>query len=155
MEDTSKYGKRVAGHFEKLIRVLGEEYVGREIESPFDFIEIAAKGLHPQTIENFREYFELSKSQAASMLHVSEPTLYRWIKADKELDQYHGVKLFELADLYLNGVEVFQDKANFIKWMQLPNTALGGKQPEQLIEMPGGVAKVKDLLGRIEHGVYS
>jgi uncharacterized protein (DUF2384 family) len=28
-------------------------------------------------------------------------------------------------------------------------------QPFELIEIPGGISKVRDVIGRIEHGVYS
>jgi len=156
MEEQGEYHlQNTTAHFKKLSQILGKKYLAEDIESPFDFIELAAKGLHPQAIENFRKYFKLSKGQAAHMLHVSEPTIYRWVKAEKDLDQYHAVKLFELADLFLYGAGVFDSKENFLKWMNLPNTALGGKEPQALVELPGGVAKIRDLLGRIEHGVYS
>jgi len=36
-----------------------------------------------------------------------------------------------------------------------PNTALGGIQPIELIEMPEGISKLRDILGRIEHGIDS
>jgi putative toxin-antitoxin system antitoxin component (TIGR02293 family) len=63
--------------------------------------------------------------------------------------------LLEAADLFLYGIEVFESKANFFKWLQLPNTSLGDIEPQELIEIPGGISKVRDVLGRIEHGVYS
>jgi putative toxin-antitoxin system antitoxin component (TIGR02293 family) len=89
------------------------------------------------------------------MLNISEPTIYRWIKANKQLERNISVKLFEIADLFLYGTEVFGSREDFFKWLNLPNTALGRMEPRELIEIPGGVSKVKDLLGRIEHGVYS
>jgi putative toxin-antitoxin system antitoxin component (TIGR02293 family) len=156
MESQGHYHrKNSTSHYEELSQILGKEFVVEDIESPMDFIDIASRGLHPQVIENFREYFHVSRGQAAHMLHVSEPTLYRWMKAEKELDQYHGVKLFELADLFLYGSGVFGSKENFLKWLSLPNTAIGGREPLELVEVPGGVSKVRDLLGRIEHGIYS
>ncbi len=35
----------------------------------------------------------------------------------------------------------------------MPNMALGGLEPKELLEIPGGISKVKDVLGRIEYGV--
>jgi putative toxin-antitoxin system antitoxin component (TIGR02293 family) len=55
----------------------------------------------------------------------------------------------------LYGNEVFGSQTNFFKWLELPNTALGGLEPKELLEIPNGVSKVRDLLGRIEYGVYS
>ena len=142
-------------HYKKLIEVLGKKYVKTEVESPFDFIHIANKGISANVVKNFRVYFDLSRNLTAHMLNVSEPTLYRWTKANKNLERNFSVKLLEIADLFLYGSEVFENKQIFFKWLNLPNTALGGLEPKELVEIPGGVAKVRDILGRIEHGVYS
>jgi len=142
-------------HYRKLTDVLGKKYMTSAVENPFDFIQIANKGIDAAVLKNFRNYFDLSRTTIAQMLNVSEPTLYRWTKANKSLDRNFSVKLFEIADLFLYGIEVFEDKDNFFKWLKLPNTALGGLEPQELIEIPGGVSKVKDVLGRIEYGVYS
>lgn len=142
-------------HYKELMNVLGNKNVHFAFESPFDFIHLAKQGIDAAVIKNFRSYFDLSRDSVAFMLNVSEPTLYRWTKSNKSLDRNFSVKLFEIADLFLYGIEVFGDKENFFKWLKLPNTALGSMEPYELIEVPGGVAKVKDVLGRIEHGVYS
>ncbi len=142
-------------HYKKLTELLGKKYVKSSFESPFDFIHIANKGINANVVKNFRLYFSLSRSLTAHMLNISEPTLYRWTKSNKNLDRNFSVKLFEIADLFLYGIEVFESKENFFKWLNLPNTALGGMEPQELIEIPGGVSKVRDILGRIEHGVYS
>jgi uncharacterized protein (DUF2384 family) len=39
--------------------------------------------------------------------------------------------------------------------VNLPNTALGGLEPQELLEIPGGISKVKDIVGRIDYGVFS
>lgn len=141
--------------YKKLRKVLGENYIKNKVESPFDFILIAKEGISAGVLKNFILYFDLSKSLTAHMLNVSEPTLYRWTKTNKSLDKNFSVKLFEIVDLFLIGEELFGDRATFFKWLNLPNSALGGLEPGELIEIPGGVSKVKDVLGRIEYGVYS
>jgi putative toxin-antitoxin system antitoxin component (TIGR02293 family) len=142
-------------HYEKLIEILGKKYLKAKVESPYDFIHIATRGVNANVIKNFRIYFNLPRGSTAHMLNISEPTLYRWIRANKNLDRNFSVKLFEITDLFLYGSEVFGSKDNFFKWLNLPNTALGGMEPQELVDIPGGVSKIKDVLGRIEHGVYS
>lgn len=142
-------------HYEKLTDVLGRKNVLVKIESPFDFIYIASKGINVSVIRNFSNYFKLTKELVAQLLDISEPTLYRWTKSNKNLDRNFSVKLIEIADLFLYGEEVFGDRDAFFKWLNLPNEVLGGFEPQKLIEIPGGVSKVKDILGRIEYGVYS
>jgi len=141
--------------YEELIRILGRRYIKSEIESPFDFITIADKGLNSNVILNFRKYFEISREFTAELLNISEPTIYRWIRKNKKLERNYSIQLFELAELFLFGYEVFENKENFFKWLELPNAAIGGLEPKELLEVPGGISKVKDLLGRIEYGVYS
>jgi putative toxin-antitoxin system antitoxin component (TIGR02293 family) len=142
-------------HYRKLGEILGKQHIKDKVESPFDFIHIANEGIKAEVIKNFSMYFNLSRTLMAHMLNVSEPTLYRWMKANRNLDRNSSVKLFEIADLFLYGEEVFGDISMFFKWLALPNTALGGFEPQALIEIPGGISKVRDVLGRIEYGVYS
>ena len=147
--------KTTTGRYERLIRILGKKYIKSDIESSFDFITIANKGVSANVILNFRNYFKIPRRFTAELLNVSEPTIYRWIRGNKKLGRNYSIQLFELVELFLYGSEVFENKENFFKWLELPNTALGGLKPKELLEMPGGISKVKDLLGRIEYGVYS
>lgn len=142
-------------HYKKFTEILGKENIPVEIESPFDFIHNANEGINVGVILNFSRYFNLSKELVAQFLDISEPTLYRWFKANKNLERNFSVKLFEIVDLFIYGEEVFGDRDTFFKWLGLPNQAMGGMEPKELIDIPGGVSKIKDLLGRIEHGVYS
>lgn len=142
-------------HLSELRVVLGKKYIRANVESPYDFIHIASKGLSANIINNFRDYFDLSLNETAHMLNVSEPSIYRWVKTNKKLERNLAIKLFEISELFLLGTEIFKSRENFFKWLDLPNTALGGMQPNDLIDIPEGVSKVRDVLGRIEYGVYS
>lgn len=142
-------------HYKTLQNILGRKYLRGTVESPFDFINLASKGIDAHIIVNFRNHFKIPREIAAEMLNVSEPTVYRWVRESKKLDRNYSVQIFELTDLFLTGIEVFQNRESFFKWLELPNTAFGNLEPKELLEIPGGVAKVRDLLGRIEHGVYS
>lgn len=142
-------------HYKTFIEVLGRKHIGAKVENQFDFIKIANKGVSAHVISNFRNYFNISREQTAEMLNVSTPTIYRWIKENKILERNYSVQLFELTSLFLCGAEVFGSQESFFKWLALPNTALGGLEPQDLLEIPGGISKVSDLLGRIEYGVYS
>jgi putative toxin-antitoxin system antitoxin component (TIGR02293 family) len=145
----------ITEHYNVLSKILGNKYIKSSIESPYDFISIASKGVNAHVILNFRNYFKISRELTAEMLNVSNSTVYRWIKQNRKLERNYSVLLFELADLFLTGSELFQSKEKFLKWLDLPNSVLGGLEPKNLLEIPGGISKVKDLLGRIEYGVYS
>jgi len=145
----------VSNRFSDIKEILGKKYVKGSIDNSFDFIHLANKKIAAQTIDNFRKRFNLSIIEVAEMLNTSEASIYRWIKVNKKLDRNIAVQLFELTHLFLYGIEVFENELNFFKWLNLPNTALGELLPINLISIPGGIEKVKTILGRIEYGVYS
>ncbi len=147
--------KSSSEHYRNLTNLLGKEHVKGRVESSYDFLIIATKGVSANIIKNFRDGFNLSLEATARMLNTSEPTIYRWTRDNRSLDRNFTIKLFEMADLFLYGAEVFESQENFFKWLDLPNAALGGLEPRELIEIPEGVSKVRDILGRIEYGVYS
>lgn len=141
-------------YFETLKGILGKKYIKYDIESPLDFISIASKGINANVINNFQNHFNFDRDYVAVLLNISAPTVYRWIKANKMLERNYSVQLFQLTFLFVIGSEVFQSQEEFFKWLNLPNIALGGMEPKELLEIPNGVSKVREL-GRIEHGVYS
>lgn len=147
--------KRTTERYQKLPDVLGKDNLKDRIDSPFDFILIASKGLNSDAIVHFNHYFNLTRHYTANLLNISEPTIYRLLKSNNDLKRNSSVQLFEISDLFLYGIEVFESKENFFKWLRLPNTSLGGIEPQELIEIPGGISKVRDVIGRIEYGVYS
>ena len=145
----------ISNNYSQIVSILGEQYISHDISSPFDFITVANHGLNANVITSFRAYFNFSIDTTAQLLNVSEPTLYRWTKDNKILDSYLSVKLLELVELFIFGISVFENKKNFFSWFEMPNQALGGLEPQRLAEYPNGISKVRDLIGRIEHGVYS
>lgn len=144
-----------SSHYEDVVKILGKQFIKSDITNSFDFITIANKGVNAQVIQNFRKHFNLSRETMAHLMHVSEPTIYRWLKQNKMLDRNSSIKLLELTDVFLFGIEVFDSSDNFFQWIEIPNAALGGLKPLELLEIPGGISKVRNLLGRIEYGVFS
>lgn len=81
-------------HYNDIIKILGKN-INSNIESPFDYISIAEKGLNVEVGSRFKEFFDLSQSKTADLLDVYEPTLYRWVKNKKTLSRNHAIKLLE------------------------------------------------------------
>ena len=52
------------------------------------------------------------------------------------------------------GINVFESEINFFDWLMTPNKSLGGLIPYNLLDTKDEY-KILDILGRIEHGVYS
>jgi putative toxin-antitoxin system antitoxin component (TIGR02293 family) len=58
--------------------------------------------------------------------------------------------------VFAKALELFEgnhDAAS--EWMSTPLPALGGATPDDALKAQSGVRDVENLIGRIEHGVYS
>ncbi|NML15854.1 MbcA/ParS/Xre antitoxin family protein [Azohydromonas caseinilytica] len=60
-----------------------------------------------------------------------------------------------LVQVMLRAVSVFESEQAAWAWLQLPNGALSGATPASLLGTVRGTASVLEVLGRIEHGVFS
>jgi putative toxin-antitoxin system antitoxin component (TIGR02293 family) len=72
------------------------------------------------------------------------------------LGVFNSIKQFlRLACQYDKAVEVFEDPQMARKWLKEPSWALGDVTPLQYADTELGAQEVEDLLGRIEHGVFT
>ena len=96
----------------------------------------------------------LSQAELGNTLGIPERTLARR-KKEGVLSTEESAKLLRLARTLRRASEVFEDVAAALDWLKSPNRALGGVTPLSLLDTELGAENVLDVLGRIEHGVYS
>lgn len=58
------------------------------------------------------------------------------------------------ADVHQLAVQVLGSQALVARWMERPAPALDGRRPGELLGDDAGVEAVRELLIRIEYGVY-
>lgn len=96
----------------------------------------------------------LNLTEFSSLLPVNKRTIEK-VKDRELLSPSVSDRVLQLASLYQNGEDVFGDMTSFREWLQSSLIALGGKKPIEFIDNDTGISIIRDLLGRIEHGVYS
>ena len=83
----------------------------------------------------------------------------RWIYLDRiltlKLSSLLSDQILQLADVYSKGEDIFGSRNKVNLWMETPNKALGQKKPVELLSSSYGVQMIHEVLGRIEHGIYS
>lgn len=57
--------------------------------------------------------------------------------------------------LMVHATETFGDTQKARSWMATPNRALGNRRPVDLIGSDEGCQQVDEILGRIDHGIFS
>lgn len=120
----------------------------------FEKMHVIKDGISKEDLENFKKKAALDYDKLAKALSVTRATLINKKKQEK-FNAVLSERILSLADIYSYGYEVFEDEQRFNKWMFSPNRALGGSAPYELANNQFGREEIKNLIGRIEHGVYS
>ena len=121
----------------------------------FKLIDIVLEGIDYRSFNKIVDKHPFTVAEWCQFLGVSDRTLQRYKRDKKSFDPTTSEKILKLTMLFKYGEEVFEDRDNFHEWLSTPIVALGGKEPKFLFRTDIGIGLVKDVIGRIEHGVYS
>lgn len=122
--------------------------------SAFEKMHIVRDGVSKKDLELLKSKADLDYTMLAKALSVTRATLINKKRGEK-FNSGLSEKILGMADLYSYGFEVFENEDLFNQWMARPNKALGGQVPYDLIDNQFGREEVKNLIGRIDYGIYS
>ncbi|NIJ53546.1 type II RES/Xre toxin-antitoxin system antitoxin [Dyadobacter arcticus] len=120
----------------------------------FEKMTIARQGISKTDFERFKDKTGLDYDQLAAALSVARATLINK-KGTEKFNPSVSEKIVSIADIYSYGYEVFEDVKRFNQWIFRANHALGGKSPFEILDSQFGREEVRNLIGRIDYGVYS
>lgn len=126
------------------------------IEDPRDeaaLIELTRHGLPGRAIDTLAEVLGITITELSLYLHVSGRTLMR--HREKLLDKHLSDHLITVGTVVARCTELFQSREKAARWLKTPSIALGNCRPLDLLDTTAGATMVLNLLGRIEHGVFS
>jgi len=104
---------------------------------------------------DFQRETGFSRTDMAGFLGVSPHYFNNKTKTDK-LTKHASERLIKLNEVWVFGMACFNgNKVDFNQWLQMPLAPLHGRTPLQLMTNFIGMEEVKQLLGRIQYGVYS
>lgn len=116
-------------------------------------IALLEKGIKKSDLERFKLKARLDYDKLAHALSVTRATLIN--NKTEFYSESISERILALTDLYSCGYEVFENEEKFNSWLFISNHALGNKKPFEIIDNQFGREEIKNLLGRIEHGIYS
>ncbi len=125
-----------------------------ETFAPSKLVEVLRAGLPVQELNDLQATLAVPMEKLVPMLGISKATLHRR-KAEGRLDQAESDRVLRFARLMGRAVEVLESEDNARQWLTSPQFGLGGAVPLEYAETEVGAREVEDLLGRIDHGVYS
>lgn len=96
-------------------------------------------------------YLGSTEKEFATILPASISSMQKKKVYSKETSE----RIYELANLFGLGYEVFDTKEDFKNWLMTPSLALGNKKPFELLDSSFGFEMVENEIIRIQHNVYS
>jgi len=123
--------------------------------SLIDVIQSVKNGLPFSALTALSERSGTAVTELATQLGISARTLARR-KTSGTLSPEESERVLRLANLFEKAVALFDgDTAEAQQWMRLSKKALHGESPTEFARTELGAREVENLLGRLEHGVFS
>jgi putative toxin-antitoxin system antitoxin component (TIGR02293 family) len=117
-------------------------------------LEALQIGLPVQELVKLQVTLDVPMEKLMPMLRISKGTWHRR-KAQGKLDPAESDRVVRFARLMGRAIDVLDSESNARRWLTSPQFGLGGAVPLEYAETEVGAREVEDLLGRIDHGVYS
>ncbi len=124
-----------------------------KISQRTDLITIARNGIKTKYIERIQKYILLSDKELSSILPISQRQLFRY-PPDHILNKEITSHLIQIIELFQKGYNLF-DTEKFQAWIRTSNKVLNENKPLEIMDTSIGIEMIEDIIGRIEHGVYS
>ena len=117
-----------------------------------DFVRSTIEhGLHRDAFTRLKTVIDISGDELSQVVRIPPRTVARRevFKPDE------SERILRVASVFQRAIEVLGalDKAR--RWFSNPKRALGGKTPMEFCDTEPGANEVVNLLGRIEHGVFT
>ena len=129
------------------------DFVDKSNNSPqtkLKIIHATRSGVSRSDLKKFSLRVALPLTKVAEIVPASYSTLAKKLNYDKEVSE----RLFEIAEIYAKGFEVFGDEKKFARWLNKSNIALGGEVPFSLLDTSYGVKLVLNEIERIDYGIF-
>lgn len=120
-----------------------------------DIARSIEKGFPASSIDRLKRDLGITDRLLSTLIGRTPKTLGRMRAGRSRLSPIVSDRLFRIAKVYVQAVEVFEDSAAAQEWLQSPQIGLNNRTPLDLLATEAGAQAVKDLLTRIEHGVIS
>jgi len=142
----------------RIIRLLGGKHLlKKSITSKLDAHEVILKGIPGGALVHMLSHVKaMSPADVTRAVGVSLRTVQRRSGSpQKPLSQEQSGRAWKFAEVLSVATEVFGSQAEAEKWLIAPAMALDRRRPIDLLSSPAVVELVEQLLGRLEHGVYT
>lgn len=138
------------------------DLLGLKSRPPVRWHERLLAGLPVSALTTFERKSGLNRQAVRQVVGIPARTLARLKGAGRAsaggrtLPAAGSERLYGLARLTALATDLFEgDRAAAVEWLSTPAEAFGGEPPLSRARTSVGARQVEDLIGRLEHGVFS
>lgn len=139
-----------AGYRHRYLTLLGLE--------PLDTPQLLARveqGFSYHELERLQRALSMPMERVAELVRIRPRTLSRRKEKGRLLPD-ESDRLVQISRLVGQVLELFEGDAGAARrWLSTSQPALGGTAPLDVAKTDTGMREVEDLIGRLEHGVFS
>ena len=126
----------------------------KTFESPALLRKVEA-GFPYRTFETLRRNLDFQSDELAKLVQISERTLARR-REQGRLTAEESDRLLRVSRVFGKALALFEGDLNAARtWFAMPAPALGNRTPQSVSSTGLGAREVENLIGRLEHGVFS
>lgn len=138
-----------SAHLEETTTLLGLQAKDTQV-----LISQLREGLSTDVFMKLKDELELSSERLAKLLNIPSRTLTRRLKEGRfKTDE--SERILRVANITSKAKELFEGDAYYKDWLKSSAIALGGSSPLDYLDTELGAEEVENLIGRLEHGVFS
>ena len=144
------------GNSRQLLRYrLRGSTLGLTAANPAELVEQLERGFSFKTLQTFESRSGLALSRLAATIGIPERTLARR-RVSRRLTPDESERLLRISAIFEDAVDLFEgDVAAAVNWLTTPRKALGDRAPLAYARTEPGAREVENLIGRLEHGIFS
>lgn len=140
---------------EAMVQLMGGRALfGKPVKRDADLENMVVDGLPAQVVRNLAESTGMSLRELQEITHIDRSTFSRRIKHGAFLKADESDRIARVARIAALAVEAL-GRAAGLRWLREPNHALGKRVPLGMLGTDAGARQVEQIIGRIEHGVFS
>ena len=151
----TKAPKRISAEELKGVKGISKAFGQIAKSGRFKTIKAIKKGVAYTTFETLQREMGVSKETLSKTVNIASRTLHRR-KQEGKFRSDESERVYRIAILFDKTLALFDgDFTQARHWFGTPKKALRGNTPMEFADTELGAQEVTDLIGRMEHGVFS
>lgn len=139
----------------KIAEMLGGKAVLRcKVAHEVDLEQVVRAGVPAEAVRVLSARTGTKLSEIQEVASIDRSTFVRRARSHSKLRTDESDRVVRFARIAVQAIDALgQDDAR--GWLHEPHRALGGRAPFDLLDTGVGARQVEQIIGRIEHGVFS